>query len=300
MAHPNLSIEQSHQAQYELAADFLQSGLFDRAERLLKELVASDGQYKTMGLTRLLEVYRDEREWRSGLDVISKLSGSRFSKQYETWAPIRAHFCCELAEENMASRDPGNSRYLSARKWLKKALSYDKRSVRASLLLGKLEIDAGYYNQGMNHLQKISYQDPDYLVEALPYLLNGYQYINDMDGYREFLLAVNGQHPSDSLSLAIADLIDKEEGASAAAEFIAGEIERKPSIVILDKLLYFYTTCTEGKTRSYLQLIRTAIAKTLEQNARYTCPHCGFTGNQLHWLCPSCKQWKVVQSKKKL
>ena len=27
----------------------------------------------------------------------------------------------------------------------------------------------------------------------------------------------------------------------------------------------------------------------------YLCRHCGFTGNSLHWLCPSCKHWGEVR-----
>ena len=297
LARPNLTIEQSHQAQYELAADFLKAGLFDRAERLLKELVENDGHYRINGLIHLLEVYRDEHEWQYGLDVISKLSGSRFSKQYEKWAPIRAHFCCELAEASIVSSGADNSKYLFARKWLKKALSYDKQSVRASLLLGKLEIDAGYYSQGINQLQKISHQNPNYFSEALPSLLSGYKHLNDMRGYREFLWALNGRYPSNSSLLAIADLINEKEGEHAAAEFMAKEIKKNPSIIGLDRLLHFYIACTEGKVCDYFQLIKTVISRVVEQKERYICRYCGFKGKELHWLCPSCKQWRIERFK---
>jgi lipopolysaccharide biosynthesis regulator YciM len=27
----------------------------------------------------------------------------------------------------------------------------------------------------------------------------------------------------------------------------------------------------------------------------YRCVSCGFSGRQLHWLCPSCKQWETVR-----
>ena len=298
LAHPSLSIEQSHQAQYELAVDFLKAGLFDRAERLLKELAVNDEHYRTRALNHLLEIYRDEREWQSGLDILDQLSGSRFSKQYEKWAPIKAHFCCELAEESMAGSGVGSSNYLISRKWLKKALSYDKQSVRASLSLGKLEIDAGYYKQGMSQLHKVCHQHPDYLGEALTYLLIGYKQMNNMAGYREFLLAINSQYSDDSLSIAIADFVKEEKGHLAATEFIAQYLEENSSVIVLDKFLHFYIECTEGDTRNYLQLIRTAITETVENAAKHVCEYCGFKGRQIHWLCPSCKQWKGAPFKK--
>jgi len=27
----------------------------------------------------------------------------------------------------------------------------------------------------------------------------------------------------------------------------------------------------------------------------YRCVNCGFDGQQLHWLCPSCRQWETVR-----
>ena len=298
LAHPSLTIEQSHEAQYELAIDFLKAGLFDRAERLLKELSVNDEHYRIRALHHLLEIYRDEREWRSGLDILSQLSGSRFNKQYEKWAPIKAHFCCELAEESMAGSGVGSSNYLVSRKWLKKALSHDKESVRASLSLGKLEIDAGYYKQGMHQLQKVCHQHPDYLGEALTYLLIGYKRLNNIAGYHEFLLAINSQYCNDTLSIAIADFVKEKKGHLAATEFIAQYLEKNSSVIVLDKFLHLYIECTEGDTRHYLQLIRTAIKETVENAAKHACEHCGFKGRQIHWLCPSCKEWKGAPCKK--
>ena len=298
LAHPSLTVEQSHQAQYELAVDFLKAGLFDRAERLLKELAVNDEHYTTRALNHLLEVYRDEREWHSGLDILSQLSGSRFSKQYETWAPIKAHFCCEIAEESMANSGVGSSNYLVSRKWLKKALSYDKQNVRASLSLGKLEIDAGYYKQGISQLQKVCHQHPDYLGETLTYLLIGYKQMNNVAGYREFLLAINSQHCNDDLSITIADFVKKEKGQLAATKFIAQYLEENASVIILDKFLDLYIECTKGDTKNYLQLIRTTITETVENAAKHVCGYCGFKSREIHWLCPSCKQWKEAPFKK--
>ena len=290
LARPSLPIQQSHQVQYELAIDFIKAGLFDRAEGLLKELVATDGNYRSQGLQRLLEIYRDEKEWEQGLAIISELSGSRFSKNYDRWADIKAHFHCELAEEYMLSTN-----YLTARQQLKYALAADKKSVRASLLLGKLEISAGHYRKGISQLQKITSQNRQFFPEALPILFAGYEQLNDIKGYRQFLMSLPDEYLSDALLIAVADIIEQDEGQAAAAQYIASEVLKKPSAGGLYRLLEFYIELSQGRTQEHLQSLKTVMSAIIDHRAHYMCQDCGFKGKQLHWLCPSCKTWGSIE-----
>ena len=119
------------------------------------------GFFQVQGLQRLLEIYRDEKEWQQGLAVLESLPGSRFSEQHEKWAPIRTHFCCELAQQEILNRQ-----LTLAKRWFTQALYCDKHSARAILLLGHLEIIEGNYSKAIRTLQKISEDNPA-LVLAL-------------------------------------------------------------------------------------------------------------------------------------
>lgn len=293
LARPGLTLHQIQQAQYELATDFVKSGLFDRAEGLLQELVDQDGPYRLSGLKRLLEVYRDEKEWLQGLDVLQRLSGSRLSRSYEEWGPTRAHFCCELAEVDVIA---GN--YQAARQWLRQALAYDKLCVRAGLLLGRLEIAAGFPLKGVGQLQKLAVQHHDYISDVIPHLSAAYQQLGRLEDYRVFLLSLSSASQDVSILVALSDLIAQKEGRLVAAEYVAKEVISHPSGVGLHKLLDYYLSFTEGKTHQYLLSLRSVVEKVIANSIHYQCRHCGFRGRQLHWLCPSCKKWGSLKPKK--
>jgi lipopolysaccharide biosynthesis regulator YciM len=286
LARPGLTLTQIQQAQYELATDFVKSGLLDRAESLLEELVLKDGPYRIVGLKRLLEVYRDEKEWLQGLDVLQKLAGSRLSRYYDEWAPIRAHFCCELAEKEIASKN-----HLAARQWLKQALGYDKYSVRAGLLLGQLEVEVGSLQKGIVQLQKVAAQHADYIAEVMPHLSSAYQQLGDGDAYGRFLSSLYAETCDTRVSIAIAELVAKKDGHLAAAEYVAREVIKHPSGEGLHKLLEYYLAFSEGETHQYLLSLQSVMESVIVNKLYYQCKHCGFKGKRLHWLCPSCKKW---------
>jgi len=292
LARPGLTLLQAQQAQYELATDFAKSGLFDRAEGLLSELVSKDGPYKVKGLERLLEVYRDEKEWEQGLEVLQKLSGSRLSRSYDDWAHIRAHFCCELAEEGIQSKQ-----YKEVRIWLKLALSYDKQHVRAGLLLGRLEIATGNAVKGIIQLRKLVDQRSDYISEAIPCLTDAYQQLGDIEGYRSLLATLDDRHTS--VFLAMSDVIERQDGHLAAAEYIAQKVVDQPSDLGLHKLLDYYLSFSEGKAHDYLSSLKVVMDQLVSNTVFYQCKHCGFSGKQLHWLCPSCKTWGSLKPRKR-
>lgn len=293
LARPGLSLLQTHQVQYELAIDFMKSGLLDRAEGLLKKLVAHDGEYKIEGLKRLLELYRDEKEWNEGLNILQQLAGSRLSRSYEDWALKRAHFCCELAEQEIIA---GN--YSSSRQWLKQALGYDKQNIRAGLLLGRLEIAVGEVLKGVNQLQKVALQNIDYAAEVIPYLSDAYQQQGNIESYRSFLSKLYNETFDPSVLLVQADLITESQGELAAAEYVAAEVMKRPSSSGLYKLLEYYLAFSEGKTRDYLYSLRSVMKEIIANESQYQCRNCGFTGKQLHWLCPSCKTWGEIKLKR--
>jgi lipopolysaccharide biosynthesis regulator YciM len=295
LARPGLTKEQSQQAQYELATDFTKAGLLDRAEGLLKTLIKEEGVFQTKGLIRLLDVYRDEQEWQEGLHVLQKLSGSRFSKAHDQWAPTRAHFCCELAEQAIIKQG-----YDDARQWLKQALSYDKHSPRANLLLGRLEIAAGNTNRGIGQLQKIAEQAPEYLSEALPYIADGYRQVEGLSRYHLFLQKSYKASPEPIVVAELADVIATQVGEAAAAEFIAAEAAQNPSSIAFDKLLDYSSTLTSVNNNEHLGALQQFIKRGIANSHQYQCRQCGFKGQKLHWLCPSCKQWGTVKPIKRL
>ncbi|GMG88456.1 lipopolysaccharide assembly protein LapB [Biformimicrobium ophioploci] len=290
LARPSLSNEQQQKSQLELARDYISAGWLDRAERLLQELVEQSQELRSTSLEHLIEIYRDEREWARAIHAVSMLHGKRFKKLPPEWAHIQAHFCCEMAEEALKAKD-----YLSARKHLKLALEYDKDSVRASLLWAKLDFSLGSYRDAIKVLRRIPRQNPEYIAETLELLEASYEALGDEKGLIKYLESLLKEFPSNSVLIALAERIKNDEDEAEAAAFMGKQLQARPSLRGLARFLDMHIDNTQGRARENLSILKGMVDQLVATRPQYRCHHCGFSGNQLHWLCPSCKHWDTVR-----
>ncbi len=298
LARPSLTLPQLHEAQLELARDYIKAGLLDRAELLLQELVESSQRYKDEALTHLMEIYQDEKEWLKALDVADQLSSKRKSKHWDSrprvtigLAVARAHYCCEIAQLHMERND-----LLNARRYLQDALSYDRSCVRASLLWAQLEYSQGDYREALKLLQRIPHQNPDFTVDSLALVSDCYHQLGDHAGLSQYLLSLLEEQPLGSLVIKYAEELRRSRGDPAAIEFLTEQFRRKPSVKTLNRLLELHLQRAEGKGRENLLLLKQLAERIMAEHPSYRCEKCGFAGSQLHWLCPSCKSWSRIKA----
>ena len=95
--------------------------------------------------------------------------------------------------------------------------------------------------------------------------------------------------------LALADILRREQGDEIAAEFIAGELGRRPSVRGLDRFIDFSMAGSEGAARDNLLMLKNMTDQLLENKPVYACHNCGFNGKTLHWICPGCRQWNTIK-----
>jgi lipopolysaccharide biosynthesis regulator YciM len=289
LARPGLPEIKSHQIQLELARDYISSGLFDRAEVLLQELsIEADDLTRKQSLTYLVEIYRDEKEWLKGIDVINRLSSRRFSRLPEEWRLRLNHFYCELAQTALDNEDN-----LSCRKYVKHAMAADKNSIRASLILAKLESNQGNYRDAIKYLKQAPFQDPAFLPEVIPVLVSSYKQQGNIKELKAYLEELLRSHHHACVVLALAEIVVKEDGRQAAVEFIVGHIESIPTLATIKQMLTLQLeSSAQDKTLAMADL---AISNLQLTHPLYRCHSCGFGGKHLHWLCPSCKSWGTVK-----
>ena len=293
LARPSLARQSQQKAQLELARDYIAAGWLDRAERLLQELVETSSELRDTSLEHLVEVYRDEREWAKAIHAVNLLHGRRFKRLSAEWAPVQAHFCCELADDAISAKD-----YLSARKHIDAALGYDRNSVRANLLWGRLEYLLNRPREAIKVLQRIPKHSPDYIPEMLDLLMTCYIAVDDEAGLDRYLESLLREHPSNSVLIALTERIHSEQSEAAAATFMGKQLALRPSLRGLGHFLELHIDSTQGRARENLSLLKTLIDQLIATRPHYRCSNCGFAGNQLHWLCPSCKHWDSVRSVK--
>lgn len=289
LARPGLGKEQGRQVQLELARDFVKAGLLDRAEMLLLELVeTSVHPVRTQCLEYLIEIYRDEKEWRKAIESIARLPSRRFSRLPDRWRLVQSHFYCELAQDALDRSD-----YLTARRQIKAAFVAEKLSARASLLLAELEYRLGQYKEAIKALKQIFHQDPSLLPEAIPLLVTCYRATGRLGQLREYLQGLIQQGAPVAVVIALVGLIERDEGSAAAAAFLSNHLVDDSSLAVADKMLKLQLAMSGSD--SGLEMASKAVTGIQRLAPDYRCQSCGFSGQKMHWLCPGCKAWGSVK-----
>ena len=136
LARKNLTPENKVQAELELARDYLQAGLHDRAEHLLDDLVHK-AEVRRTALGHLLEIYQRERDWKQAEEIGQKLlDGDDGSVRMAL-----AHFLCERCDEALIA---GELR--QARVFVERAMDY-QHCFRGAWTLARVEFESKKYRK---------------------------------------------------------------------------------------------------------------------------------------------------------
>jgi lipopolysaccharide biosynthesis regulator YciM len=276
----DLDDAQRQQAIFELAQDYLKAGILDRAERLFGDL--KNTSYAKPALEFLLELFQKERDWLKVIAAAEQLAivtGQSYGKQV-------AFFYCELAtEEITAGNLPG------ARTHLQQALLDCPISVRATIMLGEMDIAAGKTENAIALWQGIEAQDAQYLPLVAEPLLAAYSSLErEAEGIallRNYLIKY---HSIDLLNV-VFDGILKYEGAASAYQVVRDELERNPTLLGLDKLLEARLLEVPMDKRADIEMVKDLVHKRTRNLAMYHCGHCGFKARKFYWHCPACQAW---------
>lgn len=286
IARPQLMSHQKTAALMALGHDYMNAGLFDRAERIFEELAENKGAHQAGSLEKLIDIYEREKAWKQCIESIKKLeniTGKHLNKRV-------AHYYCECAELAIAK-----NAYAEAYQHLKNAFNTDKDSVRASLLLGTLEMEQKNYKKAIKAYKTIKQRDPDYLSEVIEPLILCYQKVGNEAECIEYFQETMQEYPRVPLLFFLANHMQKMVGVEQALDFTADQLGQHPSVKGLNQLIAWYLETTYGKVRSKLQMLYDITNKLLENKPIYRCIQCGYGGKHLHWLCPSCKEWSTMK-----
>lgn len=286
IARPQLSLLQRKEALMALGQDYMSAGVFDRAERIFLEVVELGGSKETSSLHGLLAIYQQEKAWEKALEVIKKLEVSTGNSMHTQ----AAHYYCEMANHAL-----NNNTHEKVPVAIKQALTIDRQSVRASLMMASFEIKSGRYKQAIRALKRVPEQDAEFLNEIIEPLVHCYRELDAMDECIDYLEQTLPEHPRASVIFVIAEYLSREKSVDFAIDFVSSHLSRHPSIRGLNRLIYWHLESAHGKVRDQLQMLYAITSKFLENKPIYRCGHCGYSGKLLHWHCPSCKQWGRVK-----
>jgi lipopolysaccharide biosynthesis regulator YciM len=286
IARPNLDNEMRTEALLALAKDYLAAGVLDRAESLFKELLELKAHVVT-SYRSLLDIYQQEKEWQKAIDMAQAFSTEmNVDMQKEI-----GHYYCELAEIAMEKGSTDQ-----AHKFLKRALTVDKKSARASLLLGGLEYISGRHKHAVRLYKQVKEQDSNYLSESLAPLAEAYQALDDAEAFELYMRKLLQEFPQTPIVLLLSEKIRGWRGDKVAAQFVVDYVHEHPSLAGLHRLIDLRLAVAESSAKEDLLVVRGLTEKLLVHYPNYKCENCGFTSKVMHWLCPGCKQWSTVKS----
>ena len=267
-----------------LGEDYMKSGLLDRAETVFTDLARID-ERAPQALKHLLGIYQAERDWERAID-----NATRYEEVTgEPMGKLVAQFECELAERHRA-----NGELDAARAAIARAYQADAGSVRAGILEGRIEAGAGNPDAAIRAYERAARHDPDYLPEFLPSLLACYGEVGDTAGARAFLAEMSEHYRGIAPVLALTGLIEAQEGAQAARDYLGRQLKDRPS-VRGEAALIDLTLAVGADSTATLHDLKHITDQLLVRNPSYRCTRCGFGARTHHWQCPSCKEWGTVK-----
>ena len=276
----DLDDDKRQQAIFELAQDYLKAGILDRAESLFGELKKTT--YAKSSLEFLLELYQKEHDWIKAISAAEQLalvSGQSGGK-------LVSFFYCELAEEEIKA---GNQE--TAREHLQQALKIYQANVRATIMLGDMELAAGRVEEAIALWRGIEKQDAQYLQLVAERLLSAYRSTgHEAEGILLLRSYLVKYHSIDLLNVAF-DGILKFESPQSAYQLVRDEMARNPTLLGLDKLLEARLLDVSLERRADIELVKDLIHKRTRNLSMYHCNHCGFKARKFYWHCPACQAW---------
>ncbi|WP_420105412.1 lipopolysaccharide assembly protein LapB [Herbaspirillum huttiense] len=282
LARPDLPAEHQGHALYELGQDYLKAGLLDRAEETFNKLI--DTPYSAQAGRALLEIYQREKEWERAISAAEILQATGAGgRQREI-----AQFYCELAADELVRTNTDAAMAL-----LDKALAADRKSVRATMLIGDALRARGDIEGALETWRRVEHQSVPHTALVAQRLMDGYIAVGRPKEGINLLRAYLAEAPSIDLLEVVFKAVLDANGIDAANVLVSDELRRTPTLLGLDKFLEARMMSAPQTVRPELAVVKTLVHGYTQKLARYQCSHCGFKARQFYWQCPGCSQWET-------
>jgi lipopolysaccharide biosynthesis regulator YciM len=264
-------------AQHGLAQDFMQAGLFDRAEAAWHALEGT--AYDTDARLALLTLHERSRDWRAAVDDALKLErGSTGS-----YASRIAHYWCELALEADAKQQPAD-----ADDALRRAHEAAPSAARPMVMSGRRLARQGRHAEAMEvwgellvaHPSSFNLVAGDYAASAIA--------CSARDTARLRLVALHQKKPSIDLLNAIGAL---DTDPASRRDRIRTQLSLLPTLSAAQAVLHEHEASAVPLLPADLATVNEVIGRAAKAGQRYRCAACGFEAQQHHWQCPGCLGW---------
>ncbi|MAD17612.1 MAG: lipopolysaccharide assembly protein LapB [Alteromonadaceae bacterium] len=281
-----ISPAQRESALKELGKDYVLAGFLERAENAFLQLLNSDKHFLD-AQQQLFDIYQATKEWGRGIELAENMMENHGDSD-ELCIRI-SHFYCEQAAIYVRKNELN-----LAEKTLQKAIMADQNTVRPWLMLGQIAISQEQYQTAIEYLQQVPLRDISWLSEAVPLIEQSAEALDDLEQLEKILNEYWQQCATSYL--AKVKLMARQGLTKEAADVLLDQLRKHPTMKGFKTLMGLYIE-QQGPDESMnsLVLLKELVEEQIKQRPKYRCHSCGFSGGQIHWLCPSCKKWGQVK-----
>lgn len=282
LSRSSLTPAQRNRTEFELAEDYLKAGVLDRAEQVYTSL-ADRGHKLLACLEAIVSIHESSHDWPRAIEISRRLeAASGVSRR-----AITAQYQCEIAEEARRAKNPD-----AATDYARRALSTDKTSARASLLIGRLSQQRSDWSEATTAYARVAEQEPRLLPEIVRPL---WECCRDW-GRPEYFVHWMEDLPEEQ-RIGIIDVVRAEllrETGMDPSGFLLEAFETRPSWSVLEQVANLEAPTDAELLGRVSGAMRGALKTLSSERQKYQCQSCGMKPAQLFWHCPSCKQWGTV------
>ena len=285
IARPSLPDKYRNRVLLELGYDYLGAGWFDRAEGLFKEVLIHDPRSEK-ALNNLILIYQQEKDWHKAIDAAENL----FTEKSAKVGPMISQYYCELADTARAKGDVSQ-----VENYANQALRYDSSSVRATLILADMAMEAGDYKKAQSMLLRIEKQDAEVIPMVIDKLVECHHHMDEPEALMDYMNKLEERQTRLPLLESHAKVIERYKGRDAAIAYVMEKLGKAPSLRAMHQLLDYQDAVNDAQAHTMMQELKAAVHVMQQEQPDYQCKRCGFKANTLYWLCPSCQSWASVK-----
>ena len=289
IARPELTLAIRQQCLSELAKDYLKAGFLDRAELIFAKL-SKEVLNPIPVLHYLKEIYELEKEWQKAIEVSLKIQ----SQDNEDLSDTISHYYCELAEMEISIRSINDM--AKAKKYINKAISYNKKSLRALILLGDISYQNNNYIDSIKQYVNLyeNYPEQSYLV--IDKIKVAYENLSTKENFYDFLKSFSKKRNSldlySSLNKDQSSIIELKE----ISEMYQREFEsNRVNLIQLSEYVDLIEANKIAFDNQSLSNIQKCLKVYSEKESAHKCENCGFASIKHFWQCPSCQSWSSIR-----
>lgn len=281
----DLDAAQRQRALYELGQDYHKAGMLDRAEATFSQL--QEGPYAREALQNLQQIFVLEKEWARAADTLRQLAAMGGGGGAGGGDGEIAHYLCEQALNAIQEQQLD-----VARSHLAAAIAVSGKSVRACILLGDMEAQAGDDRAALVQWKRVEQFLPAYLPLVAERIFAASQRLGEAEAGLAYLRACLDRHASADLAHVLFSLVATHQGWAAARTLAAAALLKKPDLLVLDDWLQAETA--SDQTTLELRTAQDLVHRQASAQSYYQCRSCGFKARQHFWQCPACARWETL------